>query len=257
MPKSVFQKLAEVEEANSDDEPEGEYSQSIPEHLHKSENVPEPPLASSLARRIKKGSAPKILNKAFQETSASPCGCDQHGCSADHGCEPSDGGVNAMVVEVVKPTNNEVNMAEVPKYQNLTIILDSGAGAHVMNPKDCKGHPIKESDMMRVGAAFKAANGTTIRNHGQVELNILVKDSKGQKRPITSKFEAADVTKALWSVGLICDCGFDAQFDAKQARIKDADGKEIMVFTRVNGGLYTADVEIANPAHPDFRRRGA
>ena len=42
-----------------------------------------------------------------------------------------------------------------------------------------------------------------------------------------------------------------------EARIKDADGKEIMVFTRVNGGLYTADVEIANPAHPDFRRRGA
>ena len=49
----------------------------------------------------------------------------------------------AMVVEVVKPAAAEVNMAEVPKYVALTVVLDSGAGAHVMNPKDCKGHPIR------------------------------------------------------------------------------------------------------------------
>ena len=162
-----------------------------------------------------------------------------------------------MVVEVVKPAAAEVNMAEVPKYVALTVVLDSGAGAHVMNPKDCKGHPIKASDLMKAGASFKAANGSLIKNHGQVELNILVRDSQGRRRPITSKFEAADVTKALWSVGLICDCGLDARFDSKKAVISNAKGEEICVFNRKNGGLYTAEVEIQNPDHADFRRQGA
>jgi hypothetical protein len=161
-----------------------------------------------------------------------------------------------MVVEVIK-SNPEVNMAEVPKYVSLTVVLDSGAGAHVMNPKDCKGHPIKESDLMKAGASFKAANGSLIKNHGQVQLNMMVRDSKGQRRAIKSKFEAADVTKALWSVGLICDAGLDAKFNAKQATILDANGIEVMVFNRKNGGLYTAEVEILNPDHADFRRQAA
>ena len=116
---------------------------------------------------------------------------------------------------------------------------------------------MKTADLMRAGASFKAANGTVIKNHGQVELNIMVRDSKGQRRPITSKFEAAAVTKALWSVGLICDCGLDARFDAKKAIISSANGEEVCVFHRKNGGLYTAEVEILNPDHVDFRRQGA
>ena len=77
------------------------------------------------------------------------------------------------------------------------MVLDSGAGAHVMNAKDCKGHKVRESEMQKAGASFKAANGTIIRHHGEVELHLMVKDSAGKKRPVTSKFEAADVTKAL------------------------------------------------------------
>jgi hypothetical protein len=148
-------------------------------------------------------------------------------------------------------------MAEVPKYTTFNVVLDSGAGAHVMNTKDCKGNKVKESEMLKLGASFKAANGTAIKHHGQVELNILVKDSAGRKRPITSKLEAADVTKALWSVGLICDAGLNAQFTAKRAVIQHANGVEVMVSHRNNRGLYTAEVEIANPDHADFGRQGA
>ena len=170
-------------------------------------------------------------------------------------------GVNSLndmnVVEVVRPAGADLNMAEVPKYTTFNVVLDSGAGAHVMNTKDCKGYKVKESEMLKLGASFKAANGTAIKHHGQVELNILVQDSTGRKRPITSKLEAADVTKALWSVGLICDAGLNAQFDAKRAVILDANGVEVMVFHRANRGLYTAEVEIANPDHVDFRRQGA
>ena len=186
------------------------------------------------------------------------CECD--GCDSHETVTPQNGSgemKDLNVVEVVKPASAEVNMAETPKYTVMTVVLDSGAGVHVMNPRDCKGYPVQPSELAKLGAAFKAANGTTIKNHGQVELNIVVKDSQGNRRPITSKFEAADVTKALWSVGLICDAGLDAKFNAKTATILDTNGKEVMVFHRPNGGLYTAEVEIANPNHPDFRRQGA
>ena len=148
-------------------------------------------------------------------------------------------------------------MAEVPKYTLFTMVLDSGAGAHVMNVKDCKGHNVKESEMQKMGASFKAANGTTIRHHGEVELKPIVKDSKGKTRPVTSKFEAADVTKALWSVGRICDGGLNSEITATRAVIREANGVEIMVFHRANGSLYTAEVEIENPDHVDFCRQGA
>jgi hypothetical protein len=58
-------------------------------------------------------------------------------------------------------------------------------------------------------------------------------------------------------VGLICDAGLNAKFGSKRAVIMDAKGVEVMVFHRANRGLYTAEVEIANPDHEDFRRQGA
>ena len=162
-----------------------------------------------------------------------------------------------MVVEVLRPVKHEVNMAEVPKYLTMTIVLDSGAGAHVMNSKECPGYKVQPSEMHKMGATLKAANGTAIRHQGQVSLNIVAKDSKGEKHKITSKFEAAEVTKALWSVGLICDCGLDAKFNAKQAVVSDKSGKEVCVFPRERNGLYMAEVEIPNPVHPDFHGQGA
>ena len=162
-----------------------------------------------------------------------------------------------MVVEVSRPCEPEVHMAEVPKYLTLTVVLDSGAGAHVMNHKECPGYKVRESAMSKMGATLKAANGSTIRHHGQVQLNIVAKDSNGEKHRITSNFEAADVTRALWSVGLICDCGLVANFNAERAQITDQSGKEVCVFPRVNGGLYMAEVEIMNPIHADFPGQGA
>ena len=109
--------------------------------------------------------------------------------------------------------------------------------------------------MSKAGAAFLVADGGRMKNYGEVKLNLMSPDSQGEAHRITSKFEVADVTRALWSVGLICDSGLDVKFTSKRAWVLDPSGKELCVFHRTNG-LYIADVRIENPIHEDFQRPG-
>ena len=158
----------------------------------------------------------------------------------------------SLVVEVVQ-SRNELHVAEVPEFIETKVVLDSGAGAHVMNKDDCPGYEIRESPMTKSGAAFKAANGSSIRNYGEVRVEMVAQDSKGKTHNISSKFEAADVTRALWSVGLICDAGLDVKFSKSKATVVSPTGEELCVFNRENG-LYIANVKIRNPRHPGFQR---
>ena len=70
----------------------------------------------------------------------------------------------------------------------------------------------------------------------------------------------ADVTRALWSVGLICDSGLNAIFYATHAVVRDKDGREVCYFERKHG-LYVTTVKLLNPLHTEnsqgFQRQGA
>ena len=146
--------------------------------------------------------------------------------------------------------------AQAPRYTKLKVALDSGAGAHVINRRDAPGCRVSPSAMSKAGAAFLAADGGRIMNYGEVNVKMISRDSKGVEHHIVSKFEAADVTRALWSVGLICDAGLDVQFTSEKAVVKNKGGQEVCVFTRSNG-LYIAEVDVENPEHPaDFHRPG-
>jgi len=126
-----------------------------------------------------------------------------------------------------------------------------------MNRRDAPGYKVTPSAMSRAGAAFLAADGGRIPNYGEMRVNMVAVDSKGGSHRICSKFEAADVTRALWSVGLICDSGLDVRFSSERAIVVDKSGQEVCVFERVNG-LYIAEVEVENPAHAEvFPRPGA
>ena len=166
--------------------------------------------------------------------------------------------VHAMPLEVVYPEGSEsLLMAgqDPPRYISLKVVLDSGAGAHVVNRKAIPGYAVMESVLSKAGAAFLAADGGRIKNHGESLLKIVAEDSKGGKHFITSNFQVADVTRALWSVGLICDSGLDVRLRRDHASVLDAHGRELCHFPRV-GGLYIATVRIENPEHPDFQRPG-
>ena len=164
---------------------------------------------------------------------------------------------DVSLAEVVFPVDRQLNIAEIPRYLILKVVLDSGAGAHVINRKSCPGYEVTESEMSRAGCSFRGADGGKIANHGQVMLSLLAPDSEGHGHKILSKFEVADVTRALWSVGLICDSGLKVTFSKTNAYIKDQEDNELCVFTRSGEqGLYIADVKIQNPNHPDFQRPG-
>jgi len=164
-------------------------------------------------------------------------------------------------LEVVYPEGAELlatrsEPQRAPKYTTLKVALDSGAGSHVVNRRDVPGYRVKPSAMSAAGAAFLAADGGRIPNHGEVEVNMVSVDSQGKPHRIHSRFEAADVTRALWSVGLICDSGLKVQFNSERALVLDGSGQEVCVFDRVNG-LYVAEVKVENPIHEDFQRRGS
>ena len=124
-----------------------------------------------------------------------------------------------------------------------------------MNRRDAPGYAIRPSAMSKAGAAFLAADGGRIPNHGEMTVNRVACDSAGGTHKISSRFEAADVTRALWSVGLICDSGLDVRFTSEKALVLDQRGKEVCAFMRTNG-LYVAEVQVENPHHADFQRHG-
>ena len=110
--------------------------------------------------------------------------------------------------------------------------------------------------MSKAGAAFVGADGGRIANHGESLFKIVSEDSKDNKHHITSNFQVADVTKALWSVGLICDSGLDVRFKKHEALSLDPKSVELCRFERI-GGLYVITVMLGNPEHQYFRRQGA
>ncbi len=172
----------------------------------------------------------------------------------------NDQAMSCNVIDVVYPEGAELlsSAVETPRHIALKVVLDSGAGAHVVNKKAVPGYAVRASAMSRAGAAFFAADGGRIKNYGEVQVNMASLDSQGNQHLITSKFEAADVTRALWSVGVICDSGLDVRFSATRAWVLDEQGQELCVFHRTAGsGLYIAEVMVENPDHPDFQRRGA
>ena len=200
------------------------------------------------AKKVAEGPSSGGTREGPSRAGAAPCA--RAGAEEKADCE-------CCVMEVVYPDETELltTGAEVPQFTKLKVALDSGAGAHVINKRDAPGYQIQPSAMSKAGAAFLAADGGRIPNYGEVTVSMLSCDSSGGTHRISSRFEAADVTRALWSVGLICDSGLDVQFSAEKALVIDKTGQEVCVFHRTNG-LYVAEVQVENPMHQGFQRHG-
>ena len=137
----------------------------------------------------------------------------------------------------------EVNeMGDEPEFIFIEICLDSGAGDHVLSRVDVPGFTIEESAGSRARRHFLAAGGKKIPNEGQALLHLVGNRDAG----LRSVFQVAEVTRPLWSVGKICDQGFEARFNSKRASILDRHGNGILSFEGKNG-LYLGSIKLRNP----------
>ena len=118
---------------------------------------------------------------------------------------------------------------------------------------DAPGYTVVESKGAKARQDFISAGVHKIPNRGELVLRLR---SKGDgRRDITSTFQVAKVTRPLWSVARICDAGFEVEFTSTGAKVLNKKGKVMCSFDRV-GNLYKAKLDIRNPLHESFPRRG-
>ena len=112
-------------------------------------------------------------------------------------------------------------------------------------------YQVQESEGSRSGSCFLAANGERMPNRGEVHLHL---NSGGTE--ILSKFQVAGILKPLWSVGWICDAGYEVRFNKEGAHILHVgSGKTVGRFERRNC-FYMATMKLRNPDSPTFGRQG-
>ena len=110
---------------------------------------------------------------------------------------------------------------------------------------DAPGYRLGESPGSRRGQEFLMGDEGLIPILGQSQL-ILSDTTVG--RNIESVFHIAAVTRALISVGRICDEGHSMTFDAAMAVVHAKDGSEVCRFQRNGSGLYVAKLKLRSPA---------
>ena len=152
---------------------------------------------------------------------------------------------------------DEVHVAQSMEepMQRIEVALDSGAGEHVASKNVAPAYAISESAGSRAGQHFVAAGGARIQNEGQFTLRLRTGGlGRHEGKDINSTFQVAKVTRPLWSVGRICDEGFDVKFSKESAVVQSKDGKEVCKFQR-KGGLYLAELHL-KPEPKPFTRLG-
>ena len=162
----------------------------------------------------------------------------------------------ALPCEVWLPDGCELYTFTEPEYLEVEVVLDSGAGLHVANRRHFPGYKVTPNYLSEAGAGFVAANGDVLDNQGEFSLLLTTKDESGQEHEVSTKFHVADVTRALWSVGVICDAGLEAKFFARSAVVQKPDGTPVCHFVREKG-LYVTKVKVKNPSYKGFGRQAS
>ena len=222
------------------------------------------PPASPYRIPVTSGSTAELFNEFFEYGKLSNAEEPEDGANeAKHNQNDEDSSVqsdtrlNSLIWVLEGEAFNEVCMTQ-DQDQKIEIALDSGAGEHVASRSAAAGYPVVDSAGSRAGQHFVAAGGARIPNEGQFTLALRSGDLEKKKgKDIKSTFQVAKVTRPLWSVGRICDEGFDVKFTNNEAYVMTKEGKEVCKFKR-KGGLYVAELHLKSPVKTDqsFQRQG-
>jgi hypothetical protein len=131
-------------------------------------------------------------------------------------------------------------------------VVDSGA-VHSVTPPSCFPGRVAPSPWSRAGRGYRAANGTGIKNLGQVQ--VAFGTAEGHKCQIP--FQVAEVEQPLLSVAHLTAAGNRVELGHLDGRVvNEKTGRTIALERR--GGVYILKMFIADEAAPlPFRRQGA
>ncbi len=131
-------------------------------------------------------------------------------------------------------------------------VVDSGAVHSVAPPGFFPGR-VSPSPWSRAGRGYRAANGTAIKNLGQVDVPFATAEGHKCKIP----FQVAEVEQPLLSVAHLTTAGNLVELGHAAGLVKNiATGRTIALERR--GGVYILKMFIPDPAAAlPFRRQGA
>jgi hypothetical protein len=131
--------------------------------------------------------------------------------------------------------------------------IDSGA-VHSVAPPGFFPGATRPSPWSRAGRGYRAANGTRIKNLGQIDVPFATAEGFKCRLP----FQVAEVEQALLSVSHLTSAGNIVQFGDTDGNIVNrTTGRSIALERR--GGIYIMKMWIPDPAAAQlpFRRQGA
>jgi hypothetical protein len=128
----------------------------------------------------------------------------------------------------------------------IEVVVDSGAVESVAPPSLFPGR-VLPSAMSKSGRTYRAANGSQIRNLGQVRVPFV--SEKGHRCNLP--FQIAEVEHALLSVGHLTATGNRVELHAKGGLITNIASGRTMALVR-RGGVYVLRMRVSG-----FPRQGA
>ena len=136
--------------------------------------------------------------------------------------------------------------------QVVEAVVDSGA-VHSVTPPGLFPGPTLPSPWSRAGRGYKAANGTGIKNLGQ----IAVKFATAEGDRCSIPFQVAEVEQPLLSVAHLTAAGNRVELGHTGGRVVNTTTGRAIALER-RGGVYIMEMYIAKGVAPaPFRRQGA
>jgi hypothetical protein len=128
--------------------------------------------------------------------------------------------------------------------RTIEVVVDSGAVQSVAPPGLFPG-AVEPSSMSKTGRTYRAANGSRIRNLGQVRVPFV--STEGHK--CNFPFQVAEVEHALLSVGHLAATGNRVELHEKGGTITHIASGKTMALAR-RGGVYVLRLRVSGFPRP-------
>ena len=138
------------------------------------------------------------------------------------------------------------SLPEEPEFYEVECTLDTGATTHAADRVDFPGYDVEESPGSRAGQLFGCAGGKSLRNEGQMTVEMT---SPMEGIPIKLCTQVTKVTRPLLSVTKITEEGkLRVMCDQVKAVVVDLKNNVLATFPKKNC-LYVCTMKVRNPKY--------